>query len=184
MRGQWKERIELVLDPAGYDNINKARDHLEKARAAFDGIDRLMNEPVSVKVLVEMYGQFQAALSTLDVGIEAVEHMHTNMAFRVARPEPEPEPEPESEPAPLVVFEGNDYRWLGRRQQAVLEALVLRERSTGTVVELSYLLETLHERKIVRGKAEFGRILERLSDKNLVHYDETHIYFTGEQNAK
>lgn len=180
MREQWKETLQLVLDPTGLNNINKARDQLEKARVAFEEIDCLMNKPVSVKVLVEMYGQFQAALTMLDVGIDTVETLQANMTFRVARPEPEPKPEPESEPAPRIVFKGNDYRWLGRRQQALLEALVLRERSTGTVVELSYLLEALHERKIVRGKAEFGRILKRLAEKSLVYYDATHIHFTGE----
>lgn len=212
MREQWKETLQLVLDPTGLNNINKARDQLEKARVAFEEIDCLMNKPVSVKVLVEMYGQFQAALTMLDVGIDTVETLQANMTFKIALPEPEPapeeqltlealkikaeviesggctngmgldkpKPEPEPEPAPQIVFKGNDYRWLGRRQQALLEALVLRERSTGAVVELSYLLETLHERKIVRGKAEFGRILKRLTEKNLVYYDATHIHFTGE----
>ena len=93
MREQWKETLQLVLDPTGLNNINKARDQLEKARVAFEEIDCLMNKPVSVKVLVEMYGQFQAALTMLDVGIDTVETLQANMTFKIALPEPEPAPE-------------------------------------------------------------------------------------------
>jgi len=165
------QAIQLVVAPKSLTDINEAREHLEKARVVFEDIDRLMNQPLSVKVLIEIYGQFQAGLNTLDVGIEAVERVQESMAFKVVAPEPEPEPESESEDEDSEsyewVFEGDDYRWLGSRQRTVLEALD-RCKRRGRTVFRHELYQGLRNRNIVRSQSEFDYLIGRLADRKLI----------------
>ena len=204
MREQWREALELVLSPTGYDNMNESRDRIGKARTIFGNIDRLMNEPLSVKVLIEIYGEFQAALSTLDTSIEALDQARDKLSFRRAVPEPEPEPEAEPEfrppsfpvvctngmattaktgrfSKPSIVLPGMK---LGKRQRAFLEVLVLREQTIGKLVTHHDVFGVLSERKVVRGRKEYDDMVRRLINKQLIVADEQNIMFTGETNAK
>jgi len=186
-----EQTIQLVVAPKSLTDINNARGHLEKARTVFEEIDRLMNEPLSVKVLIEIYGQFQAGLNTLDVGIEAVEQVQESMTFKVAlpapdKPEPEPEPEVEDEDSESHewVFEGDDFRWLGSRQRKVLEILDRCKRKGRTVFRHE-LYQGLRNRNVVRCQSEFDHLMGRLAERKLVALTSDHtLEFIGEQNVE
>ena len=162
-----EKTIQLVVAPKSLTDINNARGHLEKARTVFEDIDRLMNEPLSVKVLIEIYGQFQAGLNTLDAGIEAVERVQENMSFKVVAIEPEPEVEDEDSESYEWVFEGDDFRWLGARQRKVLEVLD-RCKRRGRTVFRHELYQGLRNRSVVRSQSEFDYLIERLAERKLV----------------